>query len=219
MFMKMHYLPAYPGAMPVELRMKLQDQDGPRYAKITWDPCQMTKTCLDNGFIELTGEVLLDGAHGMAPYAMYSAKLLGLETKPETELAVQLLEFGGSARTTDCFTVISANGNSVPTFRSENDPESGITGYFRSQSLFCREPVYLGGMYAVLFDGDVSIERIVDFMQDHPAGLGCFSILLDQSPDGDGVIQRPCYLFAARDHAEMDVSVWRSRDRHDRQDK
>lgn len=214
MFMKMHYLPAYPGAMPVELRIKLQDQDGPRYAEIAWDPCQMTKTCLDNGFIEMTGKVLLDGAHGIAPYAMYGAKLLGLETKPETELAIQLLEFGGSARITNCFTVISAGGNSVPTFRSEHDPESGIAGYFNSKNLFCQAPVQIGGMYTVRFDGDVSVERIIDFMRDHPAGLGCFSILLDQSPDGADIAQRPCYLFAARDHAETDISVWRSQDRH-----
>ena len=174
----------------------------------------MARTCLDNGLIELAGEVLLDGTHGMAPYAMYGARLLGLETKPETELAVQLLEFGSGAGATNCFTVISANSDSVPAFRSENDPESGITGYFRSKDLFCGEPACLGGMYAVMFDDDISIERIIDFMQDHPAGLGCFSIRLDRSENNIAITQRPCYLFTAKDHAETDVSVWRSQDRH-----
>lgn len=212
MYMTLEYETDNPANVPVGLRVRAVGPDGPLYAAVAWDRGEMSED-VSGPVKTVQGFVSFNGVFGVAAYAMQGAELLSLEASAGGPVVVRSARFSQKAAPAG-FRLEAWNGKLPMRFESEKNPEKTLKGYFCSKGLFCGGASGFGGMYAVWFDSCVSMDKIREFLSAHPAkSLGTFA----EAPAAvaeDPAAFRPCYLFAAREHANADLSRWLSDDRH-----
>ena len=212
MYMTLEYDPRYSHGTPAELRMKIQTQDGPEHAVVTWGPWDKPVR-VDDGTMRLTCDAKVNRTGGLAAFVMYGAAITSVVTDNGAEIMITSLRFSENTAHAG-FSI-----DRLPrTFRSADPKNEKLPEYFCRKGLFVGEPKLCGGMHELAFDGDVSSERIESFLKQHPDGmLGafCTAARLDKN---NNPYWLQCYLYACQDHADVDLSVWKSKDRHDKED-
>lgn len=215
MYMALEYNPYHSGCVPTELRMKISGRDGncaAEHAVVTWDP-GIRPARIDDDTMLLNCEVKVNNTWGMSAFVMAGARITSLVT--DNGSAIDLLSVKFSEKPGQRGFVIGG----LPRKHMSADPaHETISEYFCRNGLFAGEPRLSGGMHLVPFDEDVNSDLILDFLKRHegtPLGAFCEKAMNDK-------IGNPywlqCYLYACQDHADVDLSVWKSKDLHDRKD-
>lgn len=209
MYMTMEYKPLGQGPegpfRPTSLNFKIQGPEGPRFASVTWEDSDPIR--VDEDTFLLSSETMLDGQHGFAAFAMQGARFLSCTAHGAVE--IRSVKFSQSPGTAG----FAADGLPVVTAGLSPQREY-IREYLDRNGLFVLSAGDVGGMHAFRFDPDVTWERVQEFSARHPwNGLGAFCSAMRTGPDG-----RPSwslyYLYAHPEHAENDLSRWKSDDRN-----
>ena len=213
MYMTLEYKPLGNGPAgpfrPTALNMKVAGPDGPKFARISWDP-DTVPIDVDGETRLLCADAELDGQSGYAAFAMQGSRFLSCLSDGAVEL--RSLKFSQSPGLPG----FTADGLPAVTIGLSPEREY-IREYLDRNGLFVQSTGDAGGIHALWFYPDVTWEHIQAFLEKHPwNGLGAFCSALHIENGG-----RPswslCYLYAHPEHAENDLSRWKSDDRYARE--
>lgn len=208
MYMTMEFNPFSSGAVPKELRMKIQTHDGPMHAVVTWDP-ENNPIRIDDETMMINCDIRVNRTHGVAAFVMYGSRITSVVTGNGASVEIRSLKFSENKDHAG-FAV-----DGLPkTFVSADPVRESVPEYFCRKGLFVSEPKLCGGLHMLPFDEDVGTERIESFLKSHPdtpLGAFCSAAVPDRNGNPYWV---QCYLYAHMDHASTDLSVWKSKDIH-----
>ena len=211
MYMALEYNPYHSGAVPTELRMKIAGRDGHESAEhvvVTWDP-GIRPVRVDDDTMLLNCEVKINNTWGMSAFVMVGAKITSLVTSNGAAVGMLSVKFSEKPGQRG-FAI-----DGLPKEFASSDPDNEtMPEYFCRVGLFAGEPRISGGMHMIPLDSDVNSDRILESLKCHDGttpGAFCEKAMNDGAY---GPYWLQCYLYACHDHADVDLSVWKSKDRH-----
>lgn len=209
MYMTLEYKPLGTGPdgpfRPTALNLKMQGPDGPEFARVSWEASDPIR--VDDDTYIMTADARVNGTGGYAAFAMQGSRFLSCLSDGVVEL--RSLKFSQSPGLPG----FSVDGLPAVTVGLSPDREY-IREYLDRNGLFVQSTEDAGGSHALWFDTDVTWEHVQGFLARHPwNGLGTFCSAMRIENNGRPS-WRLCYLYAHPEHAENDLSRWKSDDRH-----
>lgn len=188
---------------PTALNLKTCGIYGPEFTHVDWDPVEIIR--VDDETSMIAADVRVNNASGLMACIMQGGRFLSCMSDGAVELSS--LKFSQSPGTPG----FSIDG--LPIVTTGLSPEREyIREYFDRNGLFVQSAENAGGSHALWFYPDVTWEHIQRFLTAHPwNGLGSFAHVLQFDHEGR-IKQRLGYLYAHPEHAESDLSRWKSDD-------
>lgn len=207
LYMVIEYVNACPqghgSPAPDAIHVRMHGPHGPEFATVSWDASKPVRT--DSGSFRLTAAVRVNGAPGLAAFAMHGARLLRVDAA-DGPVEVLSVRFGQKPGTP------GITLSDTPMLSSGTDANADISHYLNRNGLFVDPHAGpAGSAAAIWFHEDVSVDAVNAFLKRHrtpSSGLFASAARIQD----EKIEWRLCVIYPHPDLMARDLAQWQSDD-------